>query len=489
MNTQNGLGRYIFIILLGLFLAGPFSARNSFAESREGWPEYDTYGLEYRIIQVTLIPPLGTNGIQSSQYASKYSFNILAGYNGGLNNGYEFGVLNVNRYYTDARIQVGVLNLTGGRHRGFSLAGIGNAASGPLHGLQVGGLFQLSRSHMQGLQFTGGLHAAGGTISGVQVAGIGQYARGDLQGLQFSGLGNVSQKSISGIQVAGLGNWASQSLRGIKAASIANVGGDRSSGIMISGLMNYSGSSGEGIFVSGIINHSTRNSSGIFTSGMANVSEVAEGVFVTGAFNVAHRSMSGIQVAGLLNVAGRGVGVQVAPFNIAKEFSGLPAGLISVYGNGRKQLNVQADETGFISLGVRTGTYEVHNTVSIGYKPCITDRDVFALSWSAGYEKPLSELWGLERLDDYFFLQELSISLVQDDGWFKRNSSQIYSYRRLFGKDLTQGVRVYGGTTFNMLVSRSENMADHHRYHFIETSRGGRSYRFWVGLTAGVQLF
>ncbi len=70
--------------------------------------------MKYRAFRAAFIPGLSTNGIDADRYASKYSFNILAGYNGALEEGYELGGLaNINRYYAHGLQIAGLGNYSG----------------------------------------------------------------------------------------------------------------------------------------------------------------------------------------------------------------------------------------------------------------------------------------------------------------------------------------------------------------------------------------
>lgn len=139
--------------------------------------------LKYRKFRVTLFPGLSTNGVDAPDYSAKYSLNIIAGYHGALD-GYEIGVININRYYSEG-LQLGVLNGTGGDMAGLNIGGLGNYAHGDMQGLQFAGLGNLAEGFVQGLQFAGIANIAGNDIQGIQAAGILNGAAGDFDGRYF----------------------------------------------------------------------------------------------------------------------------------------------------------------------------------------------------------------------------------------------------------------------------------------------------------------
>lgn len=510
-------------------------------------------GLRYRPVQISFFYPIGSNGIDAPLYTSTVSVNVLLGYNGALDKGYEFGLVNMHKYYTHARFQAGLLNMSGGQHAGFSLAALGTLARGPMQGLHFSGLLNASAQQMQGLQLAGLANISGASIQGVQGAGLVNAAPGGIlgmqaagllnfsgasvQGIQAAGLANISMGSIQGVQLSGIANASLHSVQGVQAAGMFNVSAGAMEGVLVSGLGNLSresmkgvGVAGighlaigsvEGIAVSGILtitpaslsgvavsggaNMSAYGASGVLVSGLGNASRSFEGVAVSGGFNLAAGLMQGIQVAGLFNVAQPATGIQVAglfnaarsatglqvaPINMARRFEGVPVGLVNIYGNGRWQIDSWTDETGFISTGLRTGTREVYNTFAIGYQPFITGRDVYALSWTIGLSQPMGEVFERAgRLDGWMILRDFTISHIHDDAWFSDNMTRRYSYRYLFGREVTPAFMLYAGPSLNMLTGRNEALDDFYPYSIVKTSRDDRQFRFWLGVSFGIQLF
>jgi hypothetical protein len=408
--------------------------------------------LLYREFRVTLVPGLSTNGIDAHRYSAKYSLNLLAGYHGGLD-GYELGLVNINRYFSRG-LQIGLLNASGGEMSGIQLSGFGNLSSEQLSGLQISGMGNISATEMQGIQF----------------AGFGNVSATDMSGIQFAGLMNISQEML-GLQFSGIGNLSGGDLSGIQFAGIFNLAGGNSQGLQFSGITNITGGS----------------TSGITMSGITNISQDFQGVAGAGIVNLS-QSFQGIQFAGVANVTEQGQGVQIGLVNYARRFEGVPVGLISYYGNGRKNLDLWFTDGGFTHLGLTLGTNPVYNKISLGFNPFISDRDVWSLSWSIGTYRTLDDAWNRPNLGDYFSTHDFTLQRIFDDTW-SSTPNAILSYKYLLGKNITPQTALYLGPTVNLQISKQAGNSDYTWYSISEATRSGRDVRFWVGFTAGVRIF
>jgi hypothetical protein len=467
-----------------------------------GEPDHD---LLYRPVRLSIVPGLSTNGLEAPQYTARFSLNFLAGYNGALDDGVELGLVNINRVYTRARFQAGLVNISGGQHSGINLAGLVNSAGGPMQGFQLSGIANVSGGPMQGLQLAGIVNTTREEMQGIQLSGIGNVAGSEMQGLHYSGVFNASGAEMEGIQLGGVLNVSGQSMSGIQLAGVVNGSGGSMEGIQLAGVVNASRFNSEGVQMAGVINASGGAQSGIFLAGVGNAAALnAEGVFVSGIFNVARgpaagiqvtgvanvsETFEGIQVSGLVNTARKVQGIQIAPLNIANSFEGLPVGLISWYDDGRKNIDVHTSEAGFIYAGLKTGTMDIYNMISVGYNVLHTNRDVWSTAWSIGDFRYLDEAWGTPGPSSNFIMRDVTISHVHDGEWFGSDFTRTYSYRYLFGAEFTSGLAVYGGPSLNMLVSNADDLSDYHPYSFFDTARGSFQYRFWVGFSVGLMLF
>ncbi len=194
-----------------------------------------------RPFQVTFITPLGTNGAASYRIANEFSFNILAGINGGVD-GFELG---------------GLVNIDHGYVKGFQLSGLGNIVSGQVHALQIAGLGNINGDYSEGVQVAGVANVIGGRAESIGIAGFGNVSA-ELDGAQISGFGNISGSS-EGLQAAGFGNMA----------------GDIT-GAQVSGFINTADDV-EGVQIAGFINHA-RNVKGLMLAGFINICDSLNGI-------------------------------------------------------------------------------------------------------------------------------------------------------------------------------------------------------------------
>jgi len=436
--TKNAL-----VFCFSLLFLFPF---NLFAQSDENDE------LLYRKVRVTLVPGLSTNGLDAPRYSAKYSLNFLVGYHGALE-GYELGLVNINRKFARG-VQIGAVNATGG-----SMAG-----------LQFASLVNLSADETQGIQFAGLSNVSGGYQQGIQFSGLGNFSGGYMQGIQFTGGLNFSD-GMQGIQFAGLGNLSESEMQGLQFAGLFNVTGGSSQGMAFSGLANIAGGSAQGIYISGLINVND-SFQGIGGAGILNLSRFAQGV----------------QISGIANIAERGQGIQIGLFNYARQYEGLPIGLISYYGDGRKNIDAWVTDGGFTHIGLNLGTHQIYNRISAGYNPLISDREVWSLGWSIGRYRTLDDAWERPNLDEYFSTHDFTIQRIFDGEW-SSTQNFIYRYSYLLGKNMGNGLSLYAGPSLNLQVSAEQESSDYTWYSITEGSRSGRDLRFWVGFTAGMRLF
>lgn len=147
-----------------------------------------------RPYQFSFIPKWNTRGDMSGQVISKFSLNLLAGYNAGVH-GFEMGTLaNLNRTEVKGVQLAGVMNVVGGSSSGFQAAGITNHVYQEAHSLQLAGLHNRVNRSFSGMQVAGLQNNVGAAMHGLQLAGLMNKA-GHLNGVQVAGL--VNKASIS----------------------------------------------------------------------------------------------------------------------------------------------------------------------------------------------------------------------------------------------------------------------------------------------------
>lgn len=287
-----------------------FLSAATWANGDKGSPEQK----ETRPFQATFITPFGTNGTEAPNIQNKFSLNILAGVNGGVQ-GFEAG---------------GLANVIVGSVKGTQIAGLGNYVRDETTGAQLSGLFNVSRGYVKGLQGSGLLNVSLEGATGSQLSGILNVNTGDFTGLQATGLVNANTGNVNGMQAAGLVNYS---------------GGDVTAG-QISGLVNVGIGSTRGLQAAGLISVSAKAHTGSQISGLV---------------NVASEQVSGSQISGIANYSKKVNGTQIALINVADSIGGVQVGLFSYAGNGFISLGAQSNETFQGSFVFKMGLKRFYN--------------------------------------------------------------------------------------------------------------------------------
>ena len=143
------------MVMLGLAFAISAYSETHSGETRE------------KNFQLSLVSPLGTNGVYSGQTTNKVSINLVGGHSY-ANTGFEFGsVYNVNLNHTS----------------GFQFGGVVNYTNESRNAAQFAGVTNISRSGETPFQFAGVLNVAD-NVSGLQFAGVVNVAK-EVRGVQF----------------------------------------------------------------------------------------------------------------------------------------------------------------------------------------------------------------------------------------------------------------------------------------------------------------
>jgi hypothetical protein len=172
--------------------------------------------------QFSIVPSLSSRGRMSSQMVNNFSFNILGGYNGGVN------------------------------------------------GLEIGGLYNITNRNVQYVQIAGLFNVVGGHAKGVQIAGL--FNRdSSVRGFQVAGIFNQTMKA-QGFQVGGLVN-RTDSMRGFQVGGIFNQS-VKTHGFQVGGIVNRNDTM-QGFQVSTVnLNHKFKG----VQIGVINVADTIEGI-------------------------------------------------------------------------------------------------------------------------------------------------------------------------------------------------------------------
>lgn len=119
--------------------------------------------------QFSVLPGIGTHGQMSSQLVNKFSFNLLGGYNGGVNGVEIAGLYNITNKNVRSVQIAGLFNIVGGHADGFQVAGLFNRDLS-VNGFQAAGIFN-KIAKAEGFQVAG-LFNKDSSMRGFQAAGI-----------------------------------------------------------------------------------------------------------------------------------------------------------------------------------------------------------------------------------------------------------------------------------------------------------------------------
>ena len=122
-----------------------------------------------------------------------------------------------------------------------------------------------------------------------------------------------------------------------------------------------------------------------------------------------------------------------------------------------------------------------------GYNTLL-DRNVYRIGMGIGLEKNILDSFPRIKDESMFVNQEFSVVHNFEEKW-TRKTNLIFSYKFLVGKRLSNGLSIYGGPSYNVQVTRVPTANDYTWYSLWSPEWKGRTYRFWVGFTAGIRLF
>ena len=135
------------------------------------------------LVHISLITPLGTNGLESWNTVNHLSLNLFAGYSGGL----------------DGLEVAGFANALKGDMRGIQVAGFCNNTFGDADGFEIAGFWNYNHRNVKGMQIAGFANLTRGTMEGIQVSGFINYAK-VVKGLQI-GYINIADTIESGMPI------------------------------------------------------------------------------------------------------------------------------------------------------------------------------------------------------------------------------------------------------------------------------------------------
>ncbi len=390
----------------------------------------DNDTMKVRPFQMTFVPPMSTNGVESSNIINKVSVNIFAGYNGGTQGVELSGFVAVDKK-----------DVSGGQFSGF-----GNIVGGNSNGVQAAGFFNTTRGNFRGAQLAGFHNYASDTLWGTQAAGFNNTLRGSMQGAQFAGFANVATKNSVGLQGAGFVNTLTGNLTGTQLAGFCNVVTDTIIGGQVSGYVNYA--------------------------------KEVKGPQLTGFVNIVSGEIEGVQASGFVNYATRVKGVQLSFINLADTVDGVSIGFLSLVRKGYHKFELKTSESLHMMGSFKTGVYRFYNIFSAGVN--FGDRMRWAYGYGLGTYIPFSEKLGLNIDATAYHINEEE-AFTDEVNLLNRLDADIVFK---LGKSFELAV----GPSINVLVSRyydsennqlGSNIAPYHFYN--RTTSGGTNVKMWAG--------
>ena len=408
--------------------------------------------LQERKAQVSLLPMIGTNALNSGVTKNNFSVNLFAGYSGAVDGVEIGGFFNIVREDVKGVQVAGLGNITGGKTKGTQISGFFNNNRGSMYGVQAAGFNNFVMDTIKGVQAAGFNNIIVGRLDGVQAAGFSNIATNNSDGYQIAGFANVALKDINKLQASGFGNYAG-GVKGMQVAGFGNVCKGELTGTQLAGFFNY-GTSVKGVQVSG------------FT-------------------NVCTKEMSGTQLTGMLNVGGKIKGTQVGFINIADSVSGATIGFFSFVLKGYHEVELTANDVFYLNAMFKTGTHKFYNifTASLFPRP---DKDMYALGYGIGTDFQLSKK--LDMNLDFIGNQ------INEDGPWTEELNLLSKARLNLGFQIFKGGYFVIGPEFNIYTSQRFD-AENNRlgsqfapYTFYDKDVRGTNVQMWLGGTAGLRL-
>jgi len=351
--------------------------------------------------QLSIFPPLSTNGIENENSVNECSINLFAGYSGGVN-GLELGAF---------------ANVVKGDIQGLQMAGFVNIAGGETRGGQLAGFCNVNQNNVSGVQMAGFTNVVNDSVNGTQLAGFCNLNTGTTNGWQGAGFLNLSRENFSGLQVAGFVNVVSDTFQGSQFSGFSNVVTGETRGVQYAGFSNTTVGDLHGVQVAGFINTAD--------------------------------SVSGIQISGFMNIARSLRGVQLGFINYADSLvSGTPVGFLSfVRKGGYHVFEITGNETFYAGIQVKTGSDRFYTLFNAGVRPG-TD-----FNWGFGYGLGTClKNTGKFRVNFDLFSMHVSENTIWTNHLNLLNKAQAG-----LTWQISKRVGFTAGPTFNVLITNKNN--------------------------------
>ncbi|GAA0893113.1 hypothetical protein GCM10009122_27920 [Fulvivirga kasyanovii] len=428
------------------------------------------HSYEKRLVQFSVAPGLGSNGLHPGRYINYFSLNLTSGY----------------------------------------------SAANAL--IEVGGFSNLNTDYTRGLQFAALVNITGGNaFARMSVKEVKKYEKefeANLQGAQFSGLANITLTNVFGLQASGGVNLCGNALFGLQMAGMANVVKNYSFGVQVAGIYNSSVNAMDGVQIASLLNFTGGKLQG-GQFGMINSAQLIEGKN-----SLNKTSATGLQV-GLVNRAAKMNGFQIGLINFGGQMQGTQLGLINFYRGGKSADTRDGTSIGLLNIGqsyniqlyadelfktnyvISTGTGKnfrkldankwvyIQNLLIFGYNPDFLERD--HTQWALGYglHRMVFNRSATPGMNEFMFVSTGVELLHYNKGKeINENLNLLSRFKVSFGSRLHQKVSnlyLFGGVAYNILMANKDIQVAQ-TFLAEESTSKDTIIKRWAGLHFGVMF-
>lgn len=357
------------------------------------------------VIQVSLLPPLSSNGVNNAGSVNRLSINIIAGYAGGVK------------------------------------------------GAEFGGFANILKYNMEGLQLSGFTNVVGHSVNGIQAAGFVNVNGTNVQGIQLSGFANVNGDSLKGMQLAGFVNVNGVSMNGLQGAGFVNWNGGNSVGYQSAGFCNVVNGSLHGAQFAGFNNTVKGNIKALQLSGFSNVvAGDMHGLQGAGFANVVAGDIQGMQMSGFINVGKRLSGVQLGFINYCDSVkTGSPFGFLSIVKHGYHKPEIFTNESFQGGIQYKTGTNVFYNIFSFAVHHTAS-RTYYAWGYGVGTK--------LKLLNRSAINLDLSSHHINSGNTWTTHLNMLNKLSVTYSYGIFRNLTLFAGPSFNVFVSKNQGQSD-----------------------------
>jgi hypothetical protein len=368
---------------------------------------------EVRPVQIGIVYPLSTNGVDAYKVANVFSINCFMGMSAGV----------------EAAEFSGFMSITNGNVNGIQGSGFLNVNNGNVHGVHAAGFVNVAKE-IDGVQAAGFINVVK-DIDGIQAAGFVDVSD-DCDGAQLSGFVGVAD-NVKSAQLAGF-VCVADSIDGIQGSGFININ-DKTKGAQLTGFVNVSG-----------------DIDGAQGAGFINIGKDVKGAQLSGFVNVA-KDVKGAQASGFLNIARNVKGAQISGFMNIADSCDYPIGVINWVKNGTKQIVVETDENTAVNVLFKSGGRRTYGNFGLSYLPSISGAQ-YGIVAGIGVHFPVSTSMNIDvdGTSNYYY-----------DYSFKKNDYKYFisnQLRILLNYKINNRISVFAGPKLSFASSENKDIDD-----------------------------